>query len=206
MSFIPKLLGPSFKSNVDLSSFTSLGLGGKASLFFRAKSLGRLRQALAKAQSRGLSVLILGGGSNLIVPDEGFDGLVIKVELRGLNIRKEHDAVCLEAAAGENWDCLVKKCIDLSLGGIECLSGIPGLVGAAPIQNLGAYGQEVCQSIESIKCLDRKSLELRIFKASQCAFTYRSSIFKKEERGRFIIVQVNYILKKIIFLGSNIKN
>ena len=188
MSFLQK--------SVDLSSFTSLGLGGKAAFFFCAKSVDELCQALRKAQSKGLSVLILGGGSNLLIPDAGFDGLVIKIELRGLDIQERHDAVHLRAAAGENWDFFVKKCINLALGGLECLSGIPGLIGATPIQNVGAYGQEVCQSIESVECLDRKSLELRTLKSSQCGFAYRSSIFKQRERNRFVITQVNYILKK----------
>ena len=190
------MLGYPFKSNLDLSPFTSLGLGGKASFFFCAKSLDELCQALGNAQSQGLSVLILGGGSNLIIPDEGFDGLVIKIELRGRDIQEEGDTVRLGIAAGENWDSFVKKCVDGALGGVECLSGIPGLIGASPIQNIGAYGQEVSQSIESVECLDRKNLELHTLKPSQCAFAYRSSIFKQEQRNRFVITQVNYILRK----------
>lgn len=186
----------SFKSNVNLSHFTSLGLGGKSSFFFRAASLDSLCRALRKASSKGLSVLILGGGSNLLIPDEGFDGLVIKMELKGLDIHAEQDTVRLSIAGGENWDAFVKKCIALSLGGLECLSGIPGLTGATPIQNVGAYGQEVSELIEGVECLDRKNLALSTLSSSECSFAYRSSIFKRAERDRFIVTRVHYVLKK----------
>ena len=186
----------SFKSKLSLSPFTTLGLGGKASFFFRAKSLDGLHWALSKAQAQGLPVLILGGGSNLIIPDEGFDGLVIKIELRGMETQDRGSEVCLSLAAGEDWDSFVKKSIAMSLGGLECLSGIPGLLGATPIQNIGAYGQELSDSIESIECLDLKSLAFSKLSAAQCSFSYRSSIFKRKERGSFVITRVNYVLRK----------
>ena len=186
---------PLYKTDKLLSTFTSIKLGGRASYFFRANNLWSLCLALKKAKLKGIPVFIIGEGSNLVISDDGFDGLVIKLELRGIKIIKSEKACRVRAAAGENWDAFVKKLITNSFGGLECLSGIPGSVGASPIQNIGAYGQEVASCIESVECLDRKSLEIVKLSHDECRFNYRSSIFKKDLTS-LIITHVNYCFDK----------
>ena len=132
------------QQRVPLADLTTIGIGGPARWFVRAESVDRLRHALAWATDRALPVFILGGGSNLLISDAGFDGLVIQIGLRGIEPTPSGDRVLVKAAAGENWDGLVAHTVANGWAGVECLSGIPGSVGATPIQNVGAYGQEVC--------------------------------------------------------------
>ncbi len=143
-----------------------------------------------------IPVQVLGGGSNLIFPDEGFDGLVLSIGLKGITFEDEGSFTAVNAAAGETWDSLVRMCVEKNLAGVECLSGIPGSVGATPIQNVGAYGQEVKDTVVSVKAIDRDSLELVDFKAEECKFGYRTSRFKAEDRDRFIVAEVSYRLEK----------
>ncbi len=132
----------------------------------------------------------------MVISDAGFDGLVIKVELEGWQtVSRPNKQISLAAAAGEDWDALVcRSVMNLGLGGLECLSGIPGSVGASPVQNIGAYGQEVAQTIESVECLDRNSLDVYILPNSECNFSYRTSIFKEKYSQRLIILKVNFLL------------
>jgi UDP-N-acetylmuramate dehydrogenase len=136
----------------------------------------------------------MGGGSNTIFSDRGYDGLVIKNSIKGLNVESKGKAVLVRAGAGEEWDTFVQQCIARGLGGIECLSGIPGLVGATPIQNVGAYGQEVADTIVSVEGLDRFSQEHITLKAQDCKFGYRMSRFKSDETSRIIITAVSFSL------------
>jgi UDP-N-acetylmuramate dehydrogenase len=151
---------------------------------------------LTFAESKNLSVQILGGGSNLIFPDDGFNGLIVKIDLKGVRFEEQDDCTEAYARAGEVWDDFVKLCIDKNVSGIECLSGIPGLVGATPIQNVGAYGQEVKETIIRVSAIDRKSLELVQFSSRECSFGYRKSRFKGNDEDKFVIVEVCYRLKK----------
>jgi UDP-N-acetylmuramate dehydrogenase len=183
------------KRDEPLAPRTTLGVGGPARLFATASDLATLRDLVAWSQQRSLDVLVLGGGSNLLVGDHGVDGLVIEIGLRGVEERHEAGRCVVTAAAGERWDGLVARCVERRLAGFECLSGIPGLVGASPIQNIGAYGQEVAETIVAVEALDRASGIVRRFEAADCGFAYRSSIFKNEERDRWIVTSVSFALR-----------
>jgi UDP-N-acetylmuramate dehydrogenase len=149
----------------------------------------------AFSQSNNLPLFVLGGGSNLVISDAGWPGLVLKVGITGINHRHGHDEVVFEAGAGEDWDKFVGLVVAHNCAGIECLSGIPGSVAGTPVQNVGAYGQEVSNTIESVLALDLKDGQLHELCKEACGFSYRTSIFNTTERGRYIIVQVNYALK-----------
>ena len=182
------------QENVLLASHTTIGLGGPARFFFSAPGVEEIRQALAWARDEGLPVHILGGGSNTVFADEGYPGLVLHVALRGVEFHEAGAWVEVTAAAGEVWDDLVRTCVERGLGGIECLSGIPGQVGATPVQNVGAYGQEVAETIVSLVALDRRTLREVRFSGPECGFGYRRSRFKEEDRGRYVIASVTYRL------------
>lgn len=182
------------QENVELAPYTTMGLGGQARFFARGADLDSLRRALEWATERRLPVLVLGGGSNLVLPDEGYDGLVLQVALRGVSFVPRQGHMEVRAAAGETWDDLVCRCLDAGLAGIECLSGIPGLVGATPIQNVGAYGQEIAQTLVSIDALDRRTLETQRFTAAECGLAYRYSRFKGPDRDRYIVTAVHLAL------------
>jgi UDP-N-acetylmuramate dehydrogenase len=140
-------------------------------------------------------LFVLGGGSNLVIADTGWPGLVLKIGITGINHRHGRDQVIFEAGAGEDWDKFVGLVVAHGIAGLECLSGIPGLVGATPVQNVGAYGQEVATTIESVLALDLRDGQLHELCNEACGFSYRTSIFNTTERGRYIILQVNYVLK-----------
>src|SRR5690606_36424531 len=140
---------------------TTLGVGGEARFFITVGSEEELVAAIGFAHTQGLPIFILGGGSNLLVSDDGFPGLVIKIGIKGFKFEDRDDgSVRVTAAAGEEWDHLVEAIVEKRLAGLECLSGIPGLVGATPIQNVGAYGQEVSETITEVRCLDLESSEI----------------------------------------------
>jgi UDP-N-acetylmuramate dehydrogenase len=183
-----------FQANIPLSPFTTIGLGGKARFFVTCSSEADLREALMHAREKRLRVHVLGGGSNTIFAGEEFDGLILQVASRGVRYEERSSNVLVSAAAGEPWDPLVQSCIRRGLGGLECLSGIPGLVGATPIQNVGAYGQEVAETILSVEALDRTSLRTVTFPGAECRFGYRTSRFKQEDAEQYIITAVTFRL------------
>lgn len=180
---------------VPLAPQTTIGLGGPARYFVAAASEAQLRDALRAAAVRGLPVQLLGRGSNTIFADDGFPGLVVHVALHGVRLEREGDDVLATAAAGEDWDGLVLRCLQEGLQGFECLSGIPGSVGATPVQNVGAYGQDVSQTLVGLRALDRESLESVSFSSEECGFGYRESRFKGHDTGRFLITEVTYRLR-----------
>jgi UDP-N-acetylmuramate dehydrogenase len=182
--------------SVELAPLTTLGVGGVARWFLDTPDVGALREALAWAKGAGVSVRILGGGSNVVVSDAGFDGLVLRTALRGRVFRDVGRDVELTAHAGEPWDDLVRDSVERGLQGLECLSGIPGWAGATPIQNVGAYGQDVSESIEAVEVLDRATLETASLSAADCAFSYRDSRFKSGEPERFVVVAVRFRLHR----------
>ena len=169
-----------------LAPRTTLQLGGPARYFAACRTPVEIRNALQWARAERLPVQILGGGSNIIFPDQGYAGLVLKIGLQGI----EFSADTASVGAGEDWDRFVAKCIDRDLAGVECLSGIPGLVGATPIQNVGAYGQEMRDILVEVRTLDRQSLEEVSFANAECDFAYRQSRFKRSDRDRYIILAV----------------
>ncbi len=180
------------KENVSLAPLTTLGIGGPARFFLLAESEEDVADGLAHAREKGVDVFILGGGSNILVADDGFDGLVIQIALKGI----ESDDGFVTASAGEDWDSFVDHCVSNDLAGVECLSGIPGLVGGTPVQNVGAYGQEVAETITSVRCLDRRTKETVTLDNEQCGFTYRTSIFNSSERDRYVVLRVRFALVK----------
>ena len=153
------MTGPNVRRGVSLADHTTLGLGGEAQAFVEVSSRPALIEALRHADAKGMPTLLLGGGSNLVVADAGFDGLVVAMRTRGLTIERDGDGALLHAEAGEPWDKVVERSVSEGLTGLECLSGIPGLAGATPIQNVGAYGQEVSQTLRRIEVLDRRTFQ-----------------------------------------------
>jgi len=183
------------QTSVVLSTYTSINLGGAARYFVRCESIPQLRLAIARAREERWRLHILGGGTNTIFSDAGFDGLVIRIAIRGIDLVQEGEDTLVTAAAGEEWDPLVRFCVERKLAGIESLSGIPGLAGATPIQNVGAYGQEVSETIVRLKALDLHTMEECVFPGPHCGFGYRKSRFKSRDAGRYVITDVTFRLK-----------
>jgi len=181
--------------NVPLAPMTTLQVGGPARYLAQSGSAAEVRDAVDWAGSRQLPLFVLGGGSNLVVADNGFRGLVLRVCIRGFELRDENERAIIEAGAGECWDELVSRAVAAGCAGVECLSGIPGTVGATPVQNVGAYGQEVADTITEVQALDLRDGQLHRLGNEACGFQYRGSIFNTSERGRFIILRVTYALK-----------
>lgn len=174
---------------------TTLGIGGPARFFAEARGEDDLLEAFAFAGERQLPVFILGGGSNLLVADEGFPGLVVRISIRGIQWREKANQVLVTACAGEDWDDFVGQSIERDLAGVECLSGIPGSVGGTPVQNVGAYGQEVSETIVSVRALDRRTNQIIALSNAGCGFSYRTSIFNTVARDRYVVLAVTYLLE-----------
>jgi len=181
--------------NVPLAPLTTLKVGGAARYLIEAQTISEVSEAVEFSRSRSLPLFVLGGGSNVVISDAGWPGLVLKIGITGINHRHGHEEVVFEAGAGEDWDKFVGLAVAHNCAGIECLSGIPGSVGGTPVQNVGAYGQEVASTIESVLALDLRDGQLHELCSQACGFSYRTSIFNTTERGRYIILQVNYALK-----------
>jgi UDP-N-acetylmuramate dehydrogenase len=184
--------------NIPLAPLTTFRIGGPARYFVEAGNISEAQEAIAFAHSRDLPLFVLGGGSNLVVADSGWSGLVLKVALQGIEQRSGHDEdgnVVFDVGAGESWDRFVSRAVIARCAGVECLSGIPGSVGGTPVQNVGAYGQEVAETIESVQVLDLRDGQVRELCREACGFGYRASIFNTTERGRFIVLRVTYALK-----------
>jgi UDP-N-acetylmuramate dehydrogenase len=177
-----------FARDVPLAPLTTLGIGGAARRFVRATSLDELRTAL----DADPEALVIGGGSNLVIGDAGWDGLVIQLGIPGVEVSLRDDRAIVTAAAGVVWDNFVAQMVDAGLCGVECLSGIPGLVGATPMQNVGAYGQEVADTITRVRAMARHTGELVDFTRDQLGFSYRTSHFKGTTR--WVIVEVEFEL------------
>ncbi len=182
------------QENVPLAPFTTLSVGGPARYFCKAKSIAEVIEGLVFGREMRLEIFILGGGSNLLVADAGFDGLVIQIAIDG--IANEIDSSELvRVGAGESWDGFVQYCVEHELAGVECLSGIPGTVGGTPVQNVGAYGQEVSETIVSVICIDRDTLDVVQFTNTECDFSYRKSIFNSSCRDNYVVCEVTFELQ-----------
>src|SRR5687767_14183839 len=164
-----------------------MGVGGPARKFVEAKDEANVLEAIAGAERRKLELRVLGGGSNVVIADRGFDGLVVQVKIARRTAKRDGSAVEIEAGAGEAWDALVAWAVSEGLAGLECLSGIPGFVGATPIQNVGAYGQDVSETIVSVRALDRRGGVVEL-STKACRFGYRDSLFKSGEPGRYVVL------------------
>jgi UDP-N-acetylmuramate dehydrogenase len=179
------------KENQPLAPFTTFGIGGPARWFVEAASEDGIAEAVAWARKQGVPLFVLGGGSNLLVADTGFAGLVLHVGLKGI----DRDGELFRVGAGESWDNCVEQTLGLNCAGLECLAGIPGTVGGTPVQNVGAYGQEVASLIESVRAFDLETQEFTEIQNADCEFAYRRSRFNSTDRGRFIVTRVDYRLK-----------
>jgi UDP-N-acetylmuramate dehydrogenase len=178
--------------DVQLAGFTTLHLGGPARSFIRAGTDDELIAAVRAADEAAEPLLILGGGSNLVVSDDGFDGTVVQVATRGIS--RDGGPGELTVAAGEDWDAVVARTVAEHLAGLECLSGIPGLAGATPIQNVGAYGQEVADTVTAVRVYDRVTQTVLTMPADRCGFGYRTSVFKHDQAHRFVVLAVTFRL------------
>lgn len=179
-----------FQTDVPLAPYTTLGLGGPARRFVRVDSEAELLEALSSAEPTG-PVLVFGGGSNLVVADEGFDGLAIQLGMQGI---EELGDGRIRVQAGESWDRVVGFAVGREWAGIECLAGIPGFAGATPVQNVGAYGQDVAQVISAVEAVDLRDGGLVRLEPDACAFAYRDSRFKRE-RDRWVVTAVEFTLR-----------
>ena len=182
------------REQVPLAPLTTLGVGGPARYFAEAHAESDVREAVKFARSRDVPLFVLGGGSNLLVADTGFNGLVLKIAIRGIDRTATGNDVTFNVGAGEEWDSFVARAVEDNCAGVECLSGIPGSVGGTPVQNVGAYGQEVSETISEVEVLDRQSLQRKRFSSAECSFGYRSSIFNATMRDRYIILRVTFAL------------
>jgi UDP-N-acetylenolpyruvoylglucosamine reductase len=174
---------PVVREQVNLSDYTTLRLGGPAKRFVQAPTEAEIVATVRDADLAGEPVLVLGGGSNLVVADAGFAGTAIRLASTGIRVTSADDGVRVAVAAGENWDQLVQWAVAEKLAGLECLAGIPGLAGATPIQNVGAYGQEVAPVIEVVRAYDRVGQAIVTLTGAQCCFGYRTSLFKRTGIG-----------------------
>jgi UDP-N-acetylmuramate dehydrogenase len=180
------------RENIPLAPWTTFGIGGPARWLVEAIGEEEVAEAACWAQGRAVPLFVLGGGSNVLVADRGFDGLVLRMALKGMAQHGEQ----FRAAAGEDWDGFVAMAVERGYQGVECLAGIPGTVGGTPVQNVGAYGQEVSSSIERVRAFDTVERVFVEFSNHECGFAYRSSRFNSVERGRYIVTRVDYRLKR----------
>ncbi|WP_026414275.1 UDP-N-acetylmuramate dehydrogenase [Actinomadura oligospora] len=185
-----------FAEEVNLAGYTTLRLGGPARRFVEATTEAEVVDAVQEADADGEPVLVLGGGSNLVVSDEGFPGTVVHVGTRGAEqLTDGQGRVLMRVQAGEEWEPFVARCVSDGLSGVECLSGIPGRVGATPIQNVGAYGQDVSETIVEVRAYDRRSGTIITLSREDCRFTYRNSLFKRTP-DRYVVLGVTYALRE----------
>ena len=183
------------QENIPLAPLTTFKVGGPARYFVDAATEAEVKNAIAYAAERQLPLFVLGGGSNLVISDDGWPGLVLKISIDGIHSCSARGSRYFQAGAGAHWDTLVAQTVAEKCAGVECLSGIPGSVGGTPIQNVGAYGQEVSQTISYVRVLEISTGEIIELTNAECGFRYRSSIFNTTQRGRYIVLQVTYQLE-----------
>jgi UDP-N-acetylmuramate dehydrogenase len=184
------------QENIPLGPLTTLQVGGPARYFVEAHNEHEVMEALALATARHLPLFVLGGGSNLVIADAGWPGLVLKVSLHGVEFEGGREKMLFRARAGEDWDDLVALAVSKDCAGIECLSGIPGTVGGTPVQNVGAYGQEVSETITRVRALEIASGNVIEMSNADCGFAYRTSKFNSTMRDQYIVLEVDYLLER----------
>ncbi|MDJ1471440.1 UDP-N-acetylmuramate dehydrogenase [Cytophagaceae bacterium DM2B3-1] len=186
-----------YEQNCSLKPFNTFGIEAQAHYLAKAEDIETLRDIITAEQFQNTPVLFLGGGSNVLFTKNYFEGLVVLMQIKGISVLKEDDThVWLQVGAGEVWHEFVLECIKRNLGGVENLSLIPGTVGAAPMQNIGAYGVEIKDTFDSLEAVDRKTGQLRLFTNADCKFGYRESVFKHELKDQYIITSVTFRLVK----------
>lgn len=180
---------------VSLAPYTTFRIGGSARWFIEALSEEDILEGVRFSRERGAPLFVLGGGSNLLVSDAGFPGVVLHIALKGIEQQEQGTRTRFSVAAGENWDEFVSMAVDRNCGGVECLAGIPGSVGGTPVQNVGAYGQEVAETIRLVRALDLQTMHFVELSTSECGFAYRRSIFNTSHRDRYVVTRVHYELE-----------
>ncbi len=188
-----KVLTP--QADVPLAALGTLGVGGAARWFVRAESVDDVAVARQWCEEQGIPWFVLGGGSNVVIADRGFDGLVLQISMSGTTSSRDGEDSLMTVGAGESWDSFVEAAVVRGLAGVECLSGIPGTVGGTPIQNVGAYGQDVSSTIERVTVYDCVDHTARSMRATECGFSYRMSRFKSGDEGRFVVCDVTFRLR-----------
>lgn len=185
-------------TNIPLKNYTTMRLGGPARFMTPVHNAEDVAKVCRNAAEQGLPIFILGGGSNVIAKDEGYNGLVLLNKIQGYEILEDDaGSTTIKIGGGENWDDVVKKTVDQNLSGIEALSGIPGSAGAAPVQNIGAYGQEISETLVSLEAYDISEDRIVTLNNSDCGFSYRNSIFRSSAIGRFVILSITIKLSKV---------
>lgn len=184
-------------TNIPLKNYTTMRLGGNARFMTDVRTPQDVAEIYKRAQAQNLPIFILGGGSNVIAHDEGFNGIVVRMRIPGFEIVGDTSTdTTIKIGAGEIWDDVVKRTVDKNLTGIEAMSAIPGTAGAAPVQNVGAYGQEIADTLISLEAYDTNSEQFVTLQAPDCGFAYRNSIFRSTQAGRYIITSITIRLFK----------
>lgn len=184
-------------TNIPLKNLTTMKLGGPAKYFAEAHSVQELHELYSNAQTKNIPVFILSGGSNVIAHDEGYDGLILRIRIPGFEvITDDLNTTTIKVGAGELWDDVVRRSVEMRLSGIEAMSAIPGYAGAAPVQNIGAYGQEIADTLTSLEAYDTQTHRIITLQNADCEFSYRHSIFRGGEQGRYIITSITLTLSK----------
>lgn len=184
-------------TNIPLKNFTTMKIGGNARFITEVRTPNEVAEVYRNAKSKQIPIFILGGGSNVIAHDEGYSGLVIRMRIPGFEIIADDiNNTTIKIGAGEIWDTIVKRAVDMDLSGIEAMSGIPGTAGATPVQNVGAYGQEIADTLESLEAYDSQNDSFVTLKNYDCGFSYRDSIFRNNDAGRYVITSITLKLSK----------
>jgi len=184
-------------TNIPLKSATTMKLGGPAKYFSEAHTVQELHELYSDAHAKSVPVFILGGGSNVVAHDEGYPGLIIRIKIPGFEvIADDLNSTTIKVGAGENWDSVVKRAVDMRLSGVEAMSAIPGTAGAAPVQNVGAYGQEISETLVSLEAYDTQTHAMVTLQNADCGFSYRHSTFRGDQQGRYIITSITLRLSK----------
>jgi len=184
-------------TNIPLKNYTTMKLGGPARFMVEVRTVDEVIAVHRNARSKNLPIFILGGGSNVIASDAGFNGIVIRIRIPGFEvIADDLNTTMIKIGAGENWDNVVKQTVDLNLSGIEAMSMIPGTSGAAPVQNVGAYGQEIADTLVSLEAYDSQTDAMVVLENAACGFAYRDSIFRGDQKGRYVITSITLKLSK----------
>lgn len=184
-------------TNISLKNLTTMKLGGPAQFFAEVHTVQELHDLYEDAQSKNVPIFIIGGGSNVIAHDEGFPGLILRMKIPGFEVVADDlNTTTIKIGAGEIWDDAVKRTVDMRLSGIEAMSAIPGTCGAAPVQNIGAYGQEIAETLVSLEAYDSQTRSIVTLQNADCEFAYRYSIFRGDQQGRYVITSITLKLSK----------
>lgn len=184
-------------TNIPLKNFLTMKIGGNARFMTEAHTPQEVAEIYHNAKKQSLPIFILGGGSNIIATDKGFDGIIVRIRIPGFEVIAEDDGyTTIKIGAGEDWDSVVKRTVDMHLSGIEAMSLIPGTAGAAPVQNMGAYGQEIADTLQSLEAYDSGTDSFVTLQSADCQFSYRDSIFRSKSKGRYVITSITLKLSK----------